>query len=91
LGWNAKPNDCTSVGNYVKQDCTSNDISNNDFVNNLSNRMCDQVMANPVCSVRYPSSKDHVTKTAVNKTTGRIRRELRAKLFCGKTVLEAIV
>lgn len=29
-------NDCISVGNYVKQDCTSND-----FVNNLSNRMCD--------------------------------------------------
>jgi hypothetical protein len=58
---------------------TSNDISNNDFVSNLSNRMCDQVMANPVCCLSYSSSKDHVTKTAVNKTTGRIRRALVTK------------
>jgi len=35
--------------------------------------MCDQATANPVCSVSYSSSKDHVTKTAVNKTTGRIK------------------
>ena len=61
------------MGNYVKQDYTSNDISNNDFVNNLSNKMCDQVMANPVCFLSYSNSKDNVTKTAVNKTTGRIR------------------
>ena len=53
---------------------TSNDISNNNFIINLSSRMCDQVMANPVCSVSYSSSKDHVIKTAVNKATGRTRR-----------------
>jgi hypothetical protein len=53
---------------------TSNDISNNDFVNNSSNRMCDQVMANPLCCASYSSSKDHVTKTVVNKTTGKISR-----------------
>ena len=74
MGWKAKTNDCISVGNYIKQNCISNDKSNNDFVNNLSNRMCNQVMANHVCSVSYSSSKDHVTKIAVNKITGRIRR-----------------
>jgi len=41
--------------------------------------MCDQVMANPVCSVSYSHSEDHVTKTAINKTTGRIRRALVTK------------
>jgi hypothetical protein len=50
-------------------------------------------MANPVCSVSYSSEKDYVTKTAVNKTTGRIRRALVTKsdAFCGKTVPEAIL
>jgi hypothetical protein len=31
-------------------------------------------MANHVCCVSYSSSKDHVIKPVVNKTTGRIRR-----------------
>jgi hypothetical protein len=41
VGWKVKPNDCISEVNEVKQDCvplitsTSNDVINNDFVNNL--------------------------------------------------------
>jgi hypothetical protein len=79
LGWKVKPNDCISEVNEVKQDCfpliisISNDINNNDFVNNLNNRMCGPVMENLVCSENHSSSKGPASKAAVNKT-GRIRK-----------------
>jgi len=80
LGWKDIPNDCMSVVNDDKQDgfplltSTSNNVNNNDFVNNSNSRMCGQVMANLDCSVSHSSSKEHVTKAVVNKTSGRTRR-----------------
>ena len=81
LGWKVVPNDCMSVVNGDKQYCfplvtstRSNVNNNNEFVNNSNNRMCGQVMANLDCSVNHSSSKDHVSKAVVNKTSGRTRR-----------------
>jgi len=64
----------------VKQDCfplmtsTSNVVNKNDFVNNLNNRMCGPVKVNLVYSENCSSSNGSVTKAAVNKTSGRIRK-----------------
>jgi len=64
----------------VKQDCfplitsTSNVVNENDFVNNLNNRMCGPVMVNLVCSENHWRSKGPVTTAAANKTSGRIRK-----------------
>ena len=64
----------------MKQDCfplmtsTSNVVNKNDFVNNLSNRMCGPVKVNLVYSENCSSSKGPVTTAAVNKTPGRIRK-----------------
>jgi hypothetical protein len=75
LGLKAKPKDCISEAHEVKQDCfplitsTTNDVNDNDFVNNLNNRMCGSVMENLVCSVNHSSSKG-----PVNKTSGSIRK-----------------
>ena len=40
----------------------------------MSNRICGPVMVNLVCSENHSSSKSPVTKAAVNKTSGRIRK-----------------
>jgi hypothetical protein len=77
LGWKVKPNDCISEVNEVKQDCfpliasISNDINNNEFLNNLNNRMCSPVMENLVCPENHSSSKGPATNAAVNKA-GRL-------------------
>ena len=79
LGWKAKLKTISDV-HEVKQDCfpliaiTSNDVNDNDFVNNLNNRMCGPVMENLVCSVNHSSSKGPVTKATVNKTSCTIRK-----------------
>jgi len=81
LGWKVVPDDCMSVVNDDKQYCfplvtstSSNVNNNNDFVNNSNNRMCGQVMTNLDCAVNHSSSKDHVSKAVINKTSGRTRR-----------------
>jgi hypothetical protein len=50
-------------------------------------------MLNLVCSENHSSSKSPVTKAAVNKTSGRIRKATVTKsdAFCGKTISEAIL
>jgi hypothetical protein len=53
---------------------TSNVVNKNDFVNNLNNRMCGPVKVNLVYSENCSSSNGSVTKAAVNKTSGRIRK-----------------
>jgi len=70
-----------SVVNDDKQYClplvtsTSSHVNNNnDFVNNSNNGMFGQDMANLDCAVNHSSSKDHVSKAVVIKTSGRTRR-----------------
>ena len=74
LGWKVKPNDCISEVNEVKQDCFSLITSTSNDVNNLNNKMSGAEMVNLVCCENHSSSKDPLTKAAINKTSGRIRK-----------------
>jgi len=95
LGWRVKPNDCISKVNEVKQDCFPLITSRINDVNNLNNRMSGAEMVNLVCCENHSSSKGPVTKAAVNKISGRIRKahvtKSSAFFFCGKTASEAIL